>query len=160
MVEMPIHEVVRVIAVRNRFMPAAGPVPVRGFVTFARVSTPTFRRIRGIHLQFMLIHMIAMHIVHMAIVKETLMPLVDERGMAALIPVLMRVSLMNFMTHVLALLCSAMLHRLLWQQEKCGRNCWLKCGETPHRDLLGLSVAVGTSGQPEMAVPRGFALCP
>ena len=108
MVEMTSHEVVRMIAVGNSFVPAARAVPVGGFVTAAGVSGTAFRRIVGSHFQLVLVHMIAVHIVHVAIVKETLMPIVHEGGMAALISMLMRVSLMNFMTHVLVLLCSAM----------------------------------------------------
>jgi hypothetical protein len=103
MVEMASHEVVRMIAVRNSFMPAARAVTVSGFVTAARVSSGAFRGIVGIHFQLVLVHMIAMHIVHVAIVKETLMPIVHESRVAALISVLMRVSLMSFMTHIFIL---------------------------------------------------------
>lgn len=106
---MPIHEVVRVIAVGNSFMPAAGPVSVSSFVTAAGVSPTAFRRISGTHLHLVFVHMIAMNIVHMAIVEETLMPLVHERRMAALVSVLMRVSLMNLVTHVFGPPVSAML---------------------------------------------------
>jgi hypothetical protein len=76
MVEMTSHEVVRMIAVGNRFMPAVWAVPVGGFVTAAGASSIAFRRIGGIHFQLMFVHMIAMHIVHMAVVKETLVPFV------------------------------------------------------------------------------------
>ena len=96
------------IAVGNSFMPAARAVPVGGFVTAAGGSRTAFRRIVGIHFELVFVHMIAMHIVHVAIVKETLMSIVQESGVAALISMLMRVSLMSFMTHVLVLLCSAM----------------------------------------------------
>jgi hypothetical protein len=51
MVEMTIHEVVRMIAVGNSFMPAARAVPVGGFVTSLGVSAPALRRIVGIHFQ-------------------------------------------------------------------------------------------------------------
>jgi hypothetical protein len=108
MVEMTSHEVVRMVAVGNSFVPAARAVPVRGFVTSARVSSTAFRRIIGIHFQLVFVHMVAMHIVHVAIVKETLMPIVHESRVAARISMLMRVSLMNFMTHRLVLLCTAM----------------------------------------------------
>ena len=107
-VKMTSHEVVRMVAVGNSFMAAARAVPVGGFVTAACVSCTAFRRIIGIHFQLVFVHVVAMHIVHVAIVKETLMPIVHEGGVAALISMLMRVSLMNFMTHVLVLLCSAM----------------------------------------------------
>jgi hypothetical protein len=76
MVEMTSHEVVRMIAVGNSFMPAAGAVLVGGYVSAAGVSSTAFRRIVGIHFQLVFVHMIAMHIVHVAIVQETLMPIV------------------------------------------------------------------------------------
>jgi hypothetical protein len=98
-VEMASDEVVRMVAVGNGFMPAAWAVLVGGFVTAAGVSRTAFRRVVGSHFQLVLVHMIAMHIVHVAIVKETLMPIVHESRVAALISMLMRVSLMNFMTH-------------------------------------------------------------
>ena len=99
MVEMTSDEVVGMVAVGNGFMPAAWAVLVGGFVTATGVSGTAFRRIVGSHFQLVLVHMIAMHIVHVAIVKETLMPIVHESRVAALISMLMRVSLVNFMTH-------------------------------------------------------------
>jgi len=108
MVQMTLHEVVRMVAVGHGFVAAAGAVTVSGYVTAAGVSTSAFRRILGIHFQLVLVDMIAMHIVHVAIVKETLMPIVQDGRVATLISMLMRVSLMNFMTHVLVLLCRAM----------------------------------------------------
>jgi glutamate synthase domain-containing protein 2 len=76
MVKVTRHEVIRMIAVGNSFVAAARAVPVSGFVTGAGVSAAAFRRILGIHFQLVFVHMIAMHIVHVAIVKETLMPIV------------------------------------------------------------------------------------
>jgi len=100
MVEMTGHQVVCMIAVGHSFMPAARAVLVSGFVTVARVSLAAFRRIVGIHFQLVFVHMIAMHVVHVAIVKETLVPIVHEGGVAAALSMLMRVSLMNFMPHI------------------------------------------------------------
>ena len=111
MVEMTRHEVVRMIAVGSSFMPTVRAVLVGRFVAAAGVSGTAFRWIVGSHFQLVLVHMIAMHIVHVAIVKETLMPIVHESRVAALISMLMRVSLVNFMTHSgppLSALCSAM----------------------------------------------------
>ena len=99
MVEMTSHEVVRMIAVGNSFMPAARAVPVGGFVTAAGVSRTAFRRIIGIHFQLVFVHVVAMHIVHVAIVKETLMPIVHEGGVAALISMLVCVFLVNLVVH-------------------------------------------------------------
>jgi hypothetical protein len=103
MVEMTRHEVVRMIAVGDSFVAAARAVTVRRFVTAAGVSSSAFRGIPGIHFQLVFVDMIAMHIVHVAIVEETLMPIVQDGGVAALISMLMRVSFMNVMTHVLVL---------------------------------------------------------
>src|SRR5258706_11391919 len=103
MVEMTRHEVVRMIAVGDSFVAAAWAVTVSGFVTGAGVSITAFRGIPGIDLQPVFINMIAMHIVHLAIVEETLVPIVQDGGVATLISMLMRVSFMNVMTHVLVL---------------------------------------------------------
>ena len=108
MVEMTSHEVVRVIAVGNSFVPAARAVTVSGVVTAAGVSITALRGIPGIDLQLVFVDMIAMHIVHVAIVKETLVTIVHDGGVAAVASVLMRVTLMSFMTHELVLLCRAM----------------------------------------------------
>jgi hypothetical protein len=106
MVEMAADEVVRMIAVGNRFMPAARTVTVSGFVAAAGVSSSAFRGIPGIHFQLVFVDMIAMHIVHVAIVEETL------------VPMLMRVSFMNVMTHVL------LLRSVRCQNSRSGRkNC-------------------------------------
>jgi hypothetical protein len=104
MVEMARHEVVGVIAVGDSFVPAARAVMVSGLVTFAGVSRRAFRRILGSHFELVFVHMIAMHIVHVTIVEKTLVPVVHESGVTAITSMLMRVSLMNFMTHVLVLL--------------------------------------------------------
>jgi hypothetical protein len=108
MVEVAGHQVVRVVAMRNSFVPAARAVMVSSLVPFAGVSRRAFRRILGIHFQPVFVDVIAMHIVHVSIVKKTLMPIVQESGVAAIGPMLMRVSLMNFVTHVLVLLSRAM----------------------------------------------------
>ena len=76
MVQMARDEVVGMIAVGNRFMSAAAAVLVTAIVTAAGVSAAALRRILGIHIELMFIHMVAMHKVHVPIVKETLMPIV------------------------------------------------------------------------------------
>jgi hypothetical protein len=100
MVEMALHEVVRMIAMGNSLMAAAGAVPVIDFVISAGVSRSTFCRIGGIHFQLVFVHMIAVHVVHVAIMKKTLMPIVHDSGVAAVTSMLMRVSLVDFMTHI------------------------------------------------------------
>jgi CRP-like cAMP-binding protein len=73
---MACDEVVGMIAVGDSFMSAAAAVLVTDIVTTAGVPAAAFRRILGIHLQLVFIHMVAMHKVHVPIVKETLVPIV------------------------------------------------------------------------------------
>lgn len=146
MVEMTSHEEVRMIAVGNRFMPAVRAVPVGGFVTAAGASSIAFRRIGGIDFQLVFVHMVAMHIVHVAVVKKTLMPIVHESRVAALSSMLVGVSLVNLMSHKLALLCSAMLNLSRRSQKKCGRKWRPKCHSSVSYDLLRPFVAEGTRG--------------
>jgi hypothetical protein len=103
-VQMAIHEVVGMIAVGNSFMSTARAVLVGGFVTAAGVSGAAFLRVVGIHLYLVFVHMIAMHKVHVAIVKETLVPIVHEGRVAAFIAMLVGVSLVNFVSHRMVLL--------------------------------------------------------
>jgi hypothetical protein len=98
--KMPTYQVVRMIAVRNSFMAAAGAVTVIDFVISAGVSGSTFCRIGGTHFQLVFVHMIAVHVVHVAIVKKTLVPIMHDSGVAAVTSMLMRVSLVDFMTHI------------------------------------------------------------
>jgi hypothetical protein len=123
MVEMARHEVVRMIAVRNSFMPATRAVLVGGYVPLAGVSAAAFLWILGIHFQLVFVHMIAMHVVHVAIVEETLVPIVHDGGVAAVGSMLMRVSLMSFMTHEIGppLSCDAIYVARV--AKKCRRKC-------------------------------------
>jgi hypothetical protein len=71
MVQMASDEVVDVIAVGDSFMSAAAAVLVTNFVPAAGVSATAFRRILGIHVELVFIHMVAVHKVHVPIMKET-----------------------------------------------------------------------------------------
>jgi hypothetical protein len=108
MVEMTRYEVIRMIAVGNSVMPAARAMLVGRYVTAAGVSSIASLRVPGIHFQLVFVHMIAVHIVHVAVVKETLVSLVHDGGVAAVSSMLMRMSLVSFVTHGLILLCRAM----------------------------------------------------
>jgi len=76
MVQMACDEVVGMIAVGDGFMSAAAAVLVTAIVAAAGVSAAAFRGILGTHVELVFIHMVAMHIVHVPIVKETLVPIV------------------------------------------------------------------------------------
>jgi hypothetical protein len=66
--EMPLHEVVHVIAVRHGVMTAAGTVCVPARVALARVPRRTGRGIGGVHGDGALVDMVTVHSVEMAIV--------------------------------------------------------------------------------------------
>ena len=76
MVQMARDEVVGMITVGDSFMSAAAAMLVTAIMTAAGVSAAALRRILGIHVELVFIHMVAMHKVHVPIVKETLMPIV------------------------------------------------------------------------------------
>ncbi len=71
MVQMASDEVVGMIAVWDSFMSAAAAVLVTNFVTTAGVSAAAFRGILGIDGELVFVHMVAVHKVHVPIVKKT-----------------------------------------------------------------------------------------
>jgi hypothetical protein len=98
-VEVASHEVIRMVAVGNSFMPAGGTVLMSVVMAGAGGSGVALRRILGIHCELVFVDVIAMNVVHVSIVKETLVSIVHESGVTAFVPMLMRVSLMDFMSH-------------------------------------------------------------
>jgi hypothetical protein len=95
MMQMPVHKIVHMITVRNRFM-----ATVRS-VDMARLMAPTlvFRRtgigIRRRYLDHMLIHMITVDMVKMAVMDIVHMTVVLNRRMSATRAVLVRVVFVN-----------------------------------------------------------------
>lgn len=91
MVEVAVHEVIHMIPVRHRLMPAARPVTV----IFVMGTTLVLRRARlrillG-DLQHMLVHMIRMWMMKVPVMKIIYMILVADGGVAAVRSMFMRV---------------------------------------------------------------------
>jgi hypothetical protein len=88
-------------------------------VSAAGVLGSAFCRIAGIHFQLVLVDMIAMHIVHVAVVQVTLVPIVQDGGVTTVISMLMRVPFMSFMIHELHPPLGAMPNSWTRSQEMC-----------------------------------------
>jgi hypothetical protein len=84
MMQVTIHQVVDMVAVGDRLMPAAGTVLV-GALYFRRAAG----RIGRVDTDDMLIDVIAMHVVHMAVMQIVDVAVMADCGMAAAGAVLM-----------------------------------------------------------------------
>ena len=80
-VKMPVDEIVGVIAVRNRFVPALCAVLMLGTVTRAGVTAVAGRRILCVDGNVVLVDVVVMPVVHMTVMKVIGVPLVPHRGM-------------------------------------------------------------------------------
>jgi hypothetical protein len=105
MVQVPVHQVIGVIAVRDGFVAAPRSVLVLLVVGPARVLRRAIRRVPVVHLEAVLIHVPLMHVVQVAVVEVVRMPVVHHRGMAALRTVLVRVLPVRLMAHHLCSRC-------------------------------------------------------
>jgi hypothetical protein len=85
MVQPPIDEIIDMVAMRNRLVPAIRSVNVAGATDLRRAMY----RIRIAHFDGMLVHMIAVHMMQVTIVKIINMAVVTNCGMSASGPVLM-----------------------------------------------------------------------
>jgi hypothetical protein len=77
--QMPVHQIIDMVTVRDGFVSAARTVLVAAF-DLRRAAG----RIRGIDRDHMLVDMIAVHVVQMTIVQIVEMALVADCGMAAI----------------------------------------------------------------------------
>jgi hypothetical protein len=69
MVQMAIHQVIDMIAMRHGFVPAVSTVSVLLLMSRAAVVRRAFLRIRRGNLDLMVVHMIALSVMQVAIVK-------------------------------------------------------------------------------------------
>jgi hypothetical protein len=92
MMQVAIHQVVRVIAVWHGFVAALGSMPVAIIVTAAAVVRRALRRIVPAYLETVLVHMTIVHVVQMPIVEVVRVAVVEYGGMTAVRAVLMRVT--------------------------------------------------------------------
>ena len=94
---MAVHQIVHMIVMRYCLMAAVCSVLVFGAVCSAVVAAGAASRIRGADFQLVLIDVAFVYRVQMAIMNVVGMPAVQDRGVTALLSMLMRVVLVNFM---------------------------------------------------------------
>jgi hypothetical protein len=82
-VQVPLNDVVGVVAMRRPFVPAIGAVPVLCVMSSALVLRSTGIRIGRVHSQRMFIHVVAVDVVQMAIVKIIGVAIVHHALMSA-----------------------------------------------------------------------------
>jgi hypothetical protein len=82
MVQMAIHQVINMVAMRHGFVAAIGTVSV-GLIGGAALVWRTFLRIRRSHLNLMVIHMITVSVMQVAIVKIISVAVVFHGGVPA-----------------------------------------------------------------------------
>lgn len=68
-VQVPVHQIADVIAMRDRLVPTAGAMHMPGGVSAAGMRRRAGRRIAGGHFDAVLVDVIAMHVVQMPIVQ-------------------------------------------------------------------------------------------
>jgi hypothetical protein len=104
MVQVPAHQIVDMIAVRNGLMAATWPMDVSGFMGCAIVLRSAGVRIPGADLQRMFIDVIPMHAVQMPVMQIVDVVPVLNRRMAATRPVYVSVRFVNrmFFAHQLS----------------------------------------------------------
>jgi hypothetical protein len=95
MVQVAVHQVVHVVPVGHRFVPAAGSVPVPRFVPAARVLRGAHQRVLLRHLDDVLIHVIPVRGVKMPAMQIIHVVAVLDRRVAASFAVHVRVFSMD-----------------------------------------------------------------
>jgi hypothetical protein len=83
MVQMAIHQVINMVAMRHGFVSAVGTVSVGLLMAGAAVVRRAFLRIRRSHLNLMVVHMIAVTVMQVAIVKVIGVAVVFHGGVSA-----------------------------------------------------------------------------
>lgn len=96
MVQVSVHQVVRVVTVGDRLMTAAGSVLVPLVVRAAIVGRRAAARVGGAYRQRVLIHVVPVDVVQMAVVQVVRVPVMLDGGMAAARAVLMGVVRVGF----------------------------------------------------------------
>jgi hypothetical protein len=96
MVQVPIHQVIHMVAVRNRFVSACWSVDVRFLVAGTGMSGSAGIGIGARHRQGMLIDVVAVNVVEMAVVQIIGMAIVLDWRVTAIGTVLMAMTLMRF----------------------------------------------------------------
>ncbi len=82
-VQMSRHDVVRVVAMRNRLVSAAWPMRVLAVMGAARVARRARRRVRRVDRERVLVDVVAVDMVQVAVVQEVLMTIVRDAFVTA-----------------------------------------------------------------------------
>jgi hypothetical protein len=90
MMQMPFHEVIRVVAVRHGVMAAVGPMLVGRVVAAASMLRSAGSRVGGVHVQAMFLHAACCGMMQMAVVEIVGMPVMLNGFVTAVGAVLMR----------------------------------------------------------------------
>lgn len=83
MVKVAIHQIVHMVAVWHGFVTTTGPMHVRRFMPITGVARGAGARVRRRHCNHMLIHMIAMRVMQVTIMKVVNMVVVANGHMSA-----------------------------------------------------------------------------
>jgi hypothetical protein len=97
-VQLAIHQVIRMVSVGHRLMAAAGSVTVIGAVAIGETGG-AIRRILMVYLDPMLVHVVAMGMMETAVVEIVGMVVVLHRRVAAVRAVLVVVAFVNLVRH-------------------------------------------------------------
>ena len=95
-VQMTIHKIVGVIAMRDRFVTATRAVLVAGVMSTAPMALRTLLRIRRRHTQLVLVDVIAVHAVQVAVMKIIDVISMLDACVAATCAVLVRMVLVSY----------------------------------------------------------------
>lgn len=86
--QVAVHEVVDVVAVRHRFVPAARPMHMTGAMASAVMLRRAAVRVGCADGDYVLVDMVAMHVMEVAVMQEIDVAFVAHRGVTALRAVL------------------------------------------------------------------------
>ena len=81
--QMPVDEIVDVVAVRDRLVAAVRPVDVVGGVAGARVAGAAGVRVALVDAEDVIVHVVAVRVAQMPVLDEVDVPLVDDGDVAA-----------------------------------------------------------------------------
>jgi hypothetical protein len=102
MVQVTVHQVVRVIAMRHGFMPAVGSMLVAGFVSPAVVIGRAVGRVPAVHLEPVIVHVILVGMVHVSVVQIVGVPFVHHGRMPAAGSMFVRMVRVSIVCHLLS----------------------------------------------------------
>lgn len=104
MMQMSVHQIIHMIAMRHRFVTAAFSVHMPGLVRLTGMASSASGRIRFRHFQCVFVKMSFMRMMQMPVMQIIHMPLVQYRRMPAVRAVHVRMVVVYVVFHILFLL--------------------------------------------------------